>query len=75
MPLAWIRLPLFAFIFCIYYIRVAPFGTMMYLKSDIRPISRKGGIPIVGMPPGNYESKWVFLICGSDANYDTSIVE
>lgn len=40
MPLAWIGLPLFAFIFCIYYIHVAPFGTMVYLKSHIRPISQ-----------------------------------
>lgn len=38
--MVWIGLPFICIIFCIYYnIKVAPFGTMMCLKSHIRPIS------------------------------------
>lgn len=74
MPMVWIGLTFICIIFCIYYnIKVAPLGTLVYFSQGL--ISRKGGIPIVGIPPVNYESKGFFLICGSDANYDTPIVE
>lgn len=37
---------------------MAPLGTLVYFSQGL--ISRKGGIPIVGIPPGNYESKGFF---------------